>query len=297
MWIFLAFLSAFGLGLYDICKKQALSSVAVIPVLTGSVVLSSLLLLPWLIFSRLQPESASDTLIYVARVGVREHMLIFLKSALVLSSWICGFAAMRRLPITVVTPVNATRPIWTLVGALVIFGEVLSPYQWAGVIVAIVSFVAFALVSMPRISRHSEAADRVRLAWLLLFGAVILGAASGLYDKHLMRHIDRNAVLVFYTFYQAAMMLVVLLLSHQKLSFNPWIIGVSVFLIGADFAYLYALTDPSSLIAIVSIIRRSSVLLSFAYGAVFLHEKNILRKSFCLAGILLAMVLLLLGSL
>lgn len=289
MWILLAFCSAIGLGFYDICKKNALQSMQVVRVLTGSVVFSSILLLPWVFF--------------LPSLSWQEHALIFVKSCIVLASWICAYYAMRRLPITVVTPINATRPMWTLLGAVLLFGEVLNRWQWCGVVVALLSFFAFAMVSIDhRAIRRREDSP---LPYLMLIGAVLLGATSGLYDKYLMRHFDRNAVLVYYTLYQAAMMLIVYRVMQKRSFFRSirwspsylWIMGVSVFLIAADFVYLWSLSDPDSLIAVVSLIRRSSVLIAFAYGAIFLREKQIVAKSVCLGGILLAMVLLLIGSL
>lgn len=319
MWVFLAFLSALGLGFYDICKKRSLTSWGVFPVLTASTVISSLLLLPMYIGSRLADYSSADSglsawhLLYVPHVSGDELFFIFIKACIVLASWVCAYYAMRRLPITVVTPINATRPMWTLIGAVLIFGETLNGYQWSGVGVALVSFAAFSLVSMPR-RKHAETETGRRkddwLPFLFLFMAVLLGAASGLYDKHLMRHYDHNAVLVYYTWFQALLMLGYGCLSgayrqmaevtkRDTSESRPYValFGISLFLLCADFVYLLALSDPNSLIAVVSLIRRSSVLITFAYGAMVLREKKIFAKSVCLCGIILAMLLLLLGSL
>ena len=39
---------------------------------------------------------------------------------------------MKHLPITIVGPINATRPVMVLVGAMLVFGERLNLYQWIG---------------------------------------------------------------------------------------------------------------------------------------------------------------------
>lgn len=310
MWVLLAVLSAMGLAGYDICKKGALTTLGVYPVLLGSVSCSALLLAIPYVLSRICPSVLSGGLLYVPYVSPEEHLLIVLKSTIVLSSWVCAYYAMRRLPITVVTPLNATRPMWTLLGAMLIFGEVLNGYQWTGVVVALVSFAAFALVGIdlgkPRSSVSVPDHGGALLALLL---AVLLGAASGLYDKHLMRKIDHNAVLVFYTWYQVLMLigygLVRRWVNRRRRQTKPqslyrsigWIVGISVFLCLADFVYLLALSDPDSLIAVVSLVRRGSVIITFAYGVIVLHERNAGRRLVCLIGIIAAMVLLLLGSL
>jgi len=303
MWVFLAILSAIGLGFYDISKKQALNGQAVLPVLTCSILCSSVILTPMLLMSRLCPDMAGG-LFYVAHLSAYEHFLVILKSALVLSSWVCAYCAMKHLPLTLVTPLNATRPMWTLLGAVLLFGEQLNGWQWAGVIVALCSFYAFSLVGkMDGFRwRHNR--------WIYcLMAAIVLGACSGLYDKHLMRHIDHNAVQVYYTYYQFVMMLILLGFRRLKYrffsdeeGFTPfrwswWIVGISLGLVFSDFVYLLALSDPTSLLAVVSLLRRGSVLITFAYGAWVLRESHIRQKAICLSGIVVAMVLLVIGSL
>ena len=57
-----------------------------------------------------------------------------------------------------------------------------------------------------------------------------------------------------------------------------------------------ALSKPEALIAVGSMIRRGSVLVSFAIGALLLHEKNLKAKALDLSLLLLSMVFLYLGS-
>ncbi|MBR1630731.1 MAG: DMT family transporter [Paludibacteraceae bacterium] len=298
MWFLLGILSAIGLGCYDIAKKKSLQDNAVVPVLLMSVVCSSILLLPLWIISRCNPALLQDTLLYVPQVDLHTHLLILLKSAIVLSSWLFAYMAMKHLPLTIVTPINATRPMWTLVGALLIFGEQLSGWQWGGILLAIASFISFSLAG----KREGIQFSHNRWIGCLLL-ATLLGAASGLYDKHLMQHVDHNAVQVYYTFYQAAMMVVTAAVlwwprrKEQPFHWSWHIVLISVFLILSDFFYLLALTDSNSLISILSVVRRSSVLISFAYGAIVMHEQNIRLKVYCLCGVLAGMLMLMFGTL
>jgi drug/metabolite transporter (DMT)-like permease len=85
--------------------------------------------------------------------------------------------------------------------------------------------------------------------------------------------------------------------SHTTPFHWDWaIIGVSLFLSTADFMYFYSLSLPSAMISIVSMIRRGSVVVSFLFGALFFHEKNLRAKAFDLALVLLGMVFLYIGS-
>lgn len=143
MWLLLGALSALLLGIYDVAKKVSLQKNAVIPVLFSSIVISCLILSPLPVLSHYLPDTMKGTLLYVPPMDGRAHFYILLKSLLVLSSWLFGYFAMKHLPITIVTPIEATRPLWTLLGALVIFSERLSPYQWIGVSVTLISFYLF----------------------------------------------------------------------------------------------------------------------------------------------------------
>lgn len=293
MWLVLGVCSALLLGFYDVAKKVSLRANAVIPVLFLSVACSSLLLLPFLVLSR-ETAFFQNSLFFVPSVNLQAHFLIFIKSLLVLSSWLCGYFAMKNLPITLVSPINATRPMWTLMGALIIFGEQLAVYQWVGTLIALVSFLSFSFVG------KKEGVSFVHNKWIwCIVAATLLGAASGLYDKYLLRSVNHMAVQVYYTFYQCILMAIVVgcLWFPQRKKSTPFvwrwsILLISLLLVSADFFYFYALSLPDSLISVVSTVRRSGVVVPFIYGAVVFHDKNIVLKSICLLGVLIGMLFL-----
>jgi len=315
MWIFLALLSALFLGCYDVAKKQSLMHFHVMEVLTLSVCLSSLLLLPMLLVSRWSPELLADTIFYVPKVDWRTHGFIFLKSCLVLSSWVCAYIALKHLPLSTVAPMQATRPMWTLIGALLIFGERLTVHQWIGVGFALGSLLFFALFPLGTKCRSISHRRSIRelcsrsfskhglrsIYYVLLAIGILLGSCSGLYDKYMMRNFDHNAVQVYYTFYQAALMLIVYIPQSPKRSLLPTtyyllpILAISVFLVLSDFVYLLALTYPDSLIAVVATIRRAGTIIPFMYGIIVLKEKDPWRKAICTTGILIGLLFLTLG--
>ena len=71
---------------------------------------------------------------------------------------------------------------------------------------------------------------------------------------------------------------------------------ISLFLGFADFCYFTALAQEGALIAVVSMIRRGSVVVSFAFGAFLLHEKNLKSKFVDLILIIIGLFFLYLGS-
>lgn len=298
MWLLLAFCSAALLGFYDVFKKKSLANNAVLPVLGLNTLFSSLIFLPFILISYLKPEWLAQTLFFVPRAGWEVHKFIILKSLIVLSSWTFGYFGMKHLPLTIVGPINATRPVMTLVGALLIFGERLNVYQWTGVLLAIVSFFMLSR------SGKKEGIDFQHNKWIwFVVLAAVLGAVSGLYDKYLMKQFNNMVVQSWYNIYQLFLMggvLMFLWLPRRKTT-TPFrwdwcIILISVFLSAADFVYFYALSMDGSMISIVSMVRRGSVIVSFLFGAMVFREKNLKSKAIDLVLVLIGMVFLYLGN-
>lgn len=282
-------------------KKKSLEENAVIPVLFLNTLFSSLIFLPIVMLSSHTEVLAGSPLEIASAGGWETQKWIVLKSFIVLSSWVLGYFGMKHLPLTLVGPVNATRPVMVLLGAMLVFGERLNFLQWAGVLIAVFSFYLL------RRSGKKEGIDFKHNIWIYaVVGAAALGAVSGLYDKFLMNPdglgLDKLVVQSYFNFYQCAIMAIVLLvawLPNRKRDPFRWrwtIVFISVFLCVADFVYFYALSDPGAMVSIVSMVRRGSVVVSFAFGALVFKEKNVKDKALDLSLILLSMVFLYLGS-
>ena len=308
IWLLLSFLSATLLGLYDTCKKRALKGNSIFVLLFVNTLLCSCIFIPFIILSY-TTDLLDSTIFHVARGGWEVHRLIILKSLIVLSSWIFGYAGMKNLPLSITGPINATRPVIVLIGAIFVFGERLNLCQWIGVMLAIISFYMLSR------SGKREGIDFKHNKWIFFVVLQsIFGAISGLYDRYLMAPVseggaglDRMIVQSWYNIYQCLFMAILLLiifrrsLVHQFRFRQGWkyttsVVCVSVFLSAADFAYFYALTYPDAMISIVSMIRRGSVLVSFACAALLFHEKNLRSKALDLMLVLLSMFFLYLGS-
>lgn len=290
MWILLAVASALCLGVYDIFKKLSLNGNNVLTVLFFNTAFGALLMSP-VIIERLINGS----------VGLGEtsmgHFHILIKSFIVLSSWLCGYFGLKHLPLTIAGPINATRPVMVLIGAMLIFGERLNLLQWGGVILGISS-----LYLISRIGRK-EGISIKHNRWLWLsFGAMVMGAVSGLYDKYLLRQYDPLEVQAWYSFYQFVIMgITIAIIKRVKRDTTPfqwrWTIPcIALFLTIADIAYFYSLSLDDSLIAVVSMIRRGSVIVSFLFGVIMLHEKNVKLKIIDLSILLVGLILLVIGS-
>ena len=298
MWLILAFISAILLGSYEVFKKVSLKENAVIPVIFVSILFSCLTLVPFLIISVFSPETLKNSIFFVPQVDFHAHMLFVLKATIVLTSWLFAYFALKHLPLSLASPIKATQPVWTVVGAMLIFGEKLNGFQAAGVGITILSFFMFSVVG----KKEGISLRTNKWFWYIVM-ATLTGALSGLFDKYLMKRYDVMSVQVYYTFYQAIIMgLITLFLwapTRKKTTpfkFKWAIFWISFFLVTADFVYFYALTLPDSMISVVSTIRRSGVIVPFFYGAFVLRDKNIKLKVIDLIGVLIGMFLLYLGS-
>lgn len=305
MWVLLAFVSAFFLGFYDVAKKKSLNGNAVLSVLFCNTIFCAIIFLPFIIISAVSPETVQNTIFNASLssiysdcreiLPVKAHLLVILKAFIVLSSWIMGYYALKHLPITIAGPVNATRPVLVLMGAVVLFGEKLNLLQWGGVIISLFSLFLLSL------SGRKEGIDFKSNKWIyVLFGAVITGAVSGLYDKFIMKQLPPLFVQSWFNIYQVPIMGTVLLIMNRitasKFQWRWWIPLISLFVSTADFAYFYALSYDDALIAVISMIRRGSVIVSFTAGALLLKEKNLKAKALDLVLILIGLALLCWGS-
>ena len=290
MWIFLAVVSALCLGVYDIFKKLSLNGNNVLTVLFFNTLFGALFMSPVIV----------DGLIN-GRVGLGEttigHFHIVIKSFIVLSSWLCGYFGLKHLPLTIAGPINATRPGMVLIGAMLIFGERLNLLQWGGVILGISSLYLISRIG----SKEGISIKHNRWLWLS-FGAMVMGAVSGLYDKYLLRQYDPLEVQAWYSLYQFVIMgITIAIIKRVKCDTTPFqwrwtILCIALFLTITDIAYFYSLSLEDSLIAVVSMIRRGSVIVSFIFGVIILQEKNVKMKIIDLFILLIGLVLLVFGS-
>ncbi len=296
-WVVLAVVSAVLLGLYDVGKKASLDHNAVLPVLFGCSLAGAALALVVAALGTLAPEKAAAFGLSLVPLDGRAHALVAAKASIVTGSWVCTFFALKHLPLSLAAPIRASAPVFVVLGAVLLFGERPTAQQWAGIGTIGLAYWAFSVLG--RAEGISFTGNR--RVWLLLLGTLI-GAGSGLYDKHLVQGERLHPVTMQFwaTLYNAVLqgLLVAFAWWPRRAATTPFrwrwsILSVGVLLLVADFAYFRALALPAALISVVSIIRRSNVVVSFAVGTVLFREQNRLPKAGALAGMLVGLGLLL----
>ena len=303
MWLLLAFVSATLLGFYDTSKKAALKDNAVLPVLFLNTLFSTIIFSPFILDVLVGNDWFAGTSLETAPYQgegnmLKAHLMVVVKAVIVLTSWIAGYFGIKHIPITIVGPINATRPVMVLVGAMLLFGERLNLCQWIGVLLSMLS-----IYLMSRSSKK-ENIDFVRNKWMWCVAiGTIMGAVSALYDKFIMTELSPLFVQSWFNLYQFIMMFIILMVvwypTREKTTRFHWswaIPLIAVFVGAADFSYFNALSMEDSMISVVSLIRRSSVLISFACGVIIFKERNLKAKIVDLLLILIGMIFVYFGS-
>lgn len=298
MWFVLALCSALCLGFYDVLRKYSLKGNAVLPVLLCSTIASSLMMLPLLIASRTNIVSP-DSMLYVPAIDTHMHLLLVCKAAIVLASWIFVYYGLKNLPLSIVSPIRATAPIWTLIGAMIIFSERPNGIQWIGLIVALCFFLLFSLAG----KREGINFKSNKWIWSVIVGTLI-GSCSALFDKYLVNYesIPRMSILCYYSFYQVLLNIILLFIiwyptrSKQPFVWKWTVPCIGIIIIVADFLYYGAIDSEGSMISLISPLRRSNAIVAFIMAALIFKERNLLRKGLCLLGILTGIGIIILGS-
>jgi bacterial/archaeal transporter family protein len=296
-WMLLAVLSAVFLGLYDVAKKASVQDNAVLPVLFACSASGLVLMLPLAMLSLGAPALAARHGILIAALSATGHLLVVAKAAIVTLSWVLTYFALKHLPISLASPVRASAPMFTLLGAVLMFGERPNLRQLAGILTILVAYWCFSVIG------RSEGIRFSRNAWVWsLFLGTLVAAVSGLYDKHLLQgaRLPALAVQFWFTGYNTCIqgLIVALLWWPRRRSTTPFrfrwsIVGVGGLLLVADALYFRSLAIPGSLVSVVSALRRTNVVLSFAIGAMLFGERKRLPKAIALAGVLAGIFLIL----
>ena len=290
-WFAPILISALALGLYDLCKKHAVQDNSVMPVLFFSSCSGAVFFLIW--------SLVSGELSRYFDCDWQTWILILLKSVLVGLSWTCVYYAMRELPISIAAPIRASSPLWTFLGSLFLFGEIPNGLQALGMLAIFVGYYLFSVLGKLegiRFTRH-------RGMHLILLGT-LLGAVSALYDKYLLNviRIPRDTVQLWFSIDLVVVLGLAWLIrrtafgQRHRFVWRWTIPATGCLLILADFLYFYAVSLPEIHISILSLVRRCSCIVTFAFGVYWFHDANVKRKALALLLILLGVCLLALAG-
>lgn len=276
----MALASAVLLGVYDVAKKAALKRNGVYGILLVATGLSAVFVSPFLTLG----------------AGV-DHLRLLFKAVLVTASWVSGMIALKLLPITTVSTFKTSRPMFVVIFSIILFGERLNWMQWCGVAAVLLALWLLSVSS----EREGISFKGNKGFWALLV-SVFTGVVSALWDKHIMTGMQPLFVQGWTNIYITIFLVIIILLRRSRgvsetFRWDWTLVLIAIFITAADMLYFFSLKADGSMLSVISLIRRSSVIITFALGAAFFKEKRIAQKAGVLVLMLAGVVLLMISSL
>ncbi len=300
MWIYLGLLAALFLGLHNICKKHAVQGNEVFPVLLGTVSSGFIFVAFFYLLTLFNSNYAIENGYVFQNITLELHGFIIIKSIIMTGSWVLAYQALKHLPLTIVTPIRSAGPFFTFIGALLIYNEKPTIYQWIGFFIIILSVMLYSKIG------QKEGINFKRNKWIFaIIGATFLGASSGLYDKYLIQNLSLNpqTLQFWFCFYTIVILLLILSFTwfpfaekRKAFKFRWSIVLVGILLQAADYFYFKALQDTDALIMMLSAIKRSQLIIAVLIGGIVFKEKNKRKKLIPLLGILIGVFLIILNK-
>ena len=293
-WIALGLLAGLVLGTYDFLTKLALKEKTVLAAVFWCSVLGALIWLPFFY----APMSWSATLREVGlapeRLSSEQQMALLPKSVMMVATWILSYYSVKSLPLSISAGVRASGPLWTALGAVLLLSESLSWWQWLGLAVSMGSYYLFSLIG------RKEGISFRRNLWVLcMLAATLLSSANALYDKYILAtlHMDLAAVQAYSAVQRGGIALLLLpwvfrdLEVASLLRYNWPVPAIAFAYVLAEYIYLAAVQMDGALISVISVLRRTNLVMVFALSALFFAERFIRQKIVAIGGVLLGIVL------
>ncbi|GKT00571.1 EamA family transporter [Acidovorax sp. SUPP3434] len=293
-WIALGLLAGLVLGTYDFLTKLALKEKTVLEVVLWSSVLGALIWAPFFFLPAAWAGTLQPMGLYPAALTRAEQLALLPKSAMMVVTWILSYYSVKSLPLSISAGVRASGPLWTAAGAIVFLSEQLNWWQWMGLAVSMGSYYLFSLIG------QKEGIRFQRNGWVLcMLAATLLSSANALYDKHILAtlQLDLAAVQAYSAIQRGGMALLLLpwvfgaMECRSLLSRNWAVPAIAAAYILAEFIYLTAVQTEGALISVISVLRRTNLVMVFALSALFFAERFIRQKMLAISGVLVGIVL------
>lgn len=280
IWIPLVLFYGICKGAREILKKKALQKNTVLEILLVYTVTSFILVIP----SAPEAFKINSPLLYLA---------IALKSLFVFIAWICGFAALSKMPVSICGILDLSGVIFSTLFAVCILGESLSLTIIIGIL--LVCLGLFFLKFQPKNKRIGQ--EKIALKYILLsFCYTMFNSASGTMDKLLRAKntVSVNQLQFWFMFFLSLYYIIYFIVRRIPVNLkstlkNYKIYIMSLLLILGDKA-LFIANAGSSKVAVMTLLKQAGCICVIIGGRVFFGEKNTLYKLFCAVIIITGMV-------
>ena len=293
-WIALGLLAGLVLGTYDFLTKLALKEKTVLEAVFWCSVLGAAIWVPFFYFPSRHTESLRELGLYPSPLTKTEQFVLLPKSVMMVVTWILSYYSVKALPLSISAGVRASGPLWTALGAVILLSEQLTWWQWLGLAISMGSYYLFSLIG------KKEGISFNKNGWVLcMLAATLLSSANTLYDKHILAtlHMDLAAVQAYSAVQRGAIAVLLLPWVFRELELSSllkrnWAVPAIAFTyILAEFIYLASVQSEGALISVISVLRRTNLIMVFALSAIFFKENFIKQKTVAIVGVLVGIFL------
>jgi drug/metabolite transporter (DMT)-like permease len=224
-----------------------------------------------------------------------EQLIILPKTIAMTLSWLFAYYSVRELPMSFSGAVRASGPIITFMGAAAIFGETLSVLQFTAILTSIIAY--YFLSGAGKI--EGILLFRNKAVYMMLI-ATILSAMTTVYDKYMVSSLSVAiySIQAYSALHRCILSFIILLIVGWRQrewfpsNWTVYIPLVGLSWVGAEAIHFLALTDPAASATYLAVFRRMSLVVGFILAVVYLGERQVFRKSICIAFILLGAIVL-----
>ena len=280
-WILLTLFYGVVKGARELVKKKALEISTVMEVLFFYTLLGFLMLIP--------------DIPHVWGMSVRMYLLVAIKSFVIFVAWLCGFYAVKRLPVSVYGILDLSRVLFSTLLGVIVIGERLKPLQIAGLCLVAEGLM---MLGMRRRREKSEKRNNMPFLVILAFLSAFLNAVSGTMDKILTirEGITTSQLQFWYMLYLLVFYGLFILITRRPVNAkktikNYWIWILSILFILADRALFMANAYPESRVTVMTILKQAGTVVTILAGRIVFKEKDTVFKLFCAAVIIAGIVL------
>ena len=276
MWIGLVCLYGVLKGVRDIIKKKAMEKNSAMEVLFFYTFISFLFVTP----------SVKNAL------SIDFHYIgfVMIKSAIIFIAWICGFKAIKKLPIGFYGIMDMSRVIFATVLGVTVLGEVMTGHKIAGMALVLVGLL---FVNAKGKGLGEEKTKPIYIVLVLI--SCLCNAVSELLDKMLMQSMNSGQLQFWYMFFMVILYLGYMIVTKTKIDFrtiykNYWILILSVLFVIGDKALFIACSKQESTVVAMTLIKQCSVMITIIGGRIVFKEKRTLYNMVCAAVIIAGIV-------
>ena len=229
-------------------------------------------------------------------VGIRYHLVIFLKAFMIFIGWICAMNAMKRLPLSIYCVMDMSRMLFSIVLGIIFLGEALGLLQGIGMVFVLIGVT---LVNLKKDKKSGQATTYKAIP--LVVASCLLNAFSAIIDKYTLSQstgkwffgdelLNDAQMQFWYMLYLSSLYGIYLLVSflvkkekvHVKRCLScPWIYLLSILFMLADKAMFIANSNPNSQVVTLTVLQQVSVIVSILLGKILYKEKHIAYRIFC----------------